>query len=99
MAPGIADPEAAEAAEERKTDRWLLRRISSFLGDPPVEFVMRGGARVRPSAAPVARVTFASRATLVSILADPWVRFGDAYSDGSVIVDGDLVELLEVVYR
>jgi len=99
IAPQAADPEAAEAAEERKTDRWLLRRIFSFLGDPPLEFVVRGGARVRAASAPVARVTFASRATLVSILADPWVRLGDAYSDGSVTVEGDLVELLEVVYR
>jgi len=99
IAPQAADPEAAEAAEERKTDRWLLRRISSFLGEPPLEFVVRGGARVRPASAPVARVTFASRATLVSILADPWVRLGDAYSDGSVTVEGDLVQMLEVVYR
>ena len=58
IAPQAADPEAAEAAEERKTDRWLLRRISSFLGEPPLEFVVRGGARVRPASAPVARVTF-----------------------------------------
>jgi len=99
IAPQAADPEAAEAAEERKTDRWLLRRISSFLGEPPLEFVVRGGARVRAASAPVARVTFASRATLVSVLADPWVRLGDAYSDGSVTVEGDLVQLLEVVYR
>jgi cyclopropane-fatty-acyl-phospholipid synthase len=97
IGPGAT--EAAEAAEERRTDRWLLKRISSFLGDPPVEFAVRGGARVRATAAPVAHVTFASRATLVSILADPWVRFGDAYSDGNVIIDGDLVELLEAVYR
>jgi cyclopropane-fatty-acyl-phospholipid synthase len=97
-AGGAADTEAAETAV-RKTDRWLLKRISSFLGDPPVEFAVRGGARVRATSAPVARVTFASRATLISILADPWVRIGDAYSDGSVAVEGDLVELLEVVYR
>jgi cyclopropane-fatty-acyl-phospholipid synthase len=85
--------------EIRATDRWLLRRISSFLGDPPLEFAVRGGARVRAHSAPLARVTFASRATLVSILADPWMRFGDAYSDGSLTVDGDLVEVLETVYR
>ena len=99
VAPGAADSEAAETAEVRKTDRWLLERISSFLGAPPVEFAVRGGARVRSASPPVARVTFASRATLVSILTDPWVRFGDAYSDGSLVVEGDLVELLEVVYR
>jgi len=99
VAPDAAHSEAAAAADVRATDRWLLRRISSFLGDPPLEFAVRGGARLRTASAPVAHVTFASRATLVSILADPWVRLGDAYSDGSVAVDGDLVGLLEVVYR
>jgi cyclopropane-fatty-acyl-phospholipid synthase len=93
------DTEAADRAEVRAADRWLLKRVSSFLCEPPLEFAIRGGARVRPATAAVARVTFASRATLVSILADPWIRLGDAYSDGSVTVEGDLVEALEVVYR
>jgi cyclopropane-fatty-acyl-phospholipid synthase len=99
VAPGAADSEAAETADVRKTDRWMLRRIASFLGDPPLEFAVRGGARLRAASTPVARVTFASRATLVSIMTDPWVRLGDAYSDGNVTVEGDLVGLLEVVYR
>jgi cyclopropane-fatty-acyl-phospholipid synthase len=94
-----AELDEAPSGEARATGRWLLRRISSFLGDPPVEFAVRGGARLRATSTPVARVTFASRAALVSILADPWMRFGDAYSDGSVTVDGDLVGLLEAVYR
>jgi len=47
----------------------------------------------------VARVTFAGRATLASILADPWLRFGDAYSDGRVAIEGDLVSLLETIYH
>ena len=85
--------------EARKTGRWLLRRVASVLGDPPIEFAIRGGARVRSVAAPVGRVIFESRSHLASILTDPWVRFGDGYSDGSVIVEGDLVEVLEAVYR
>ncbi|HEV2227586.1 MAG TPA: cyclopropane-fatty-acyl-phospholipid synthase family protein [Steroidobacteraceae bacterium] len=97
--PAAPDREAPAPGDVRATDRWLLKRVSSFLGDPPVEFAVRGGARVRAASTPVARVTFASRATLVSTLADPWVRFGDAYSDGSLTVEGDLIELLEVVYR
>jgi len=85
--------------EAAKTGRWLLRRVASILGDPPIEFAIRGGARVRSVAAPIGRVVFASRAHLASILADPWVRFGDGYSDGTVSVEGDLVAVLEAVYR
>jgi cyclopropane-fatty-acyl-phospholipid synthase len=86
-------------AAPRATGRWLLRRVSSFLGDPPLEFSIRGGARICNVATALGRVTFASRAHLASLLADPWVRFGDGYSDGTVKVEGDLVEVLEAVYR
>ena len=80
-------------------DRWLLMRLRGVLGNPAVDFAVRDSARITCSAAPVASVTFASRATLLSILTDPWVRFGDAYSAGDVQIDGDLVWLLEAVYR
>ena len=82
----------------RGLDRRLLARLLGFLGDPPIEFALRGGARAGPEA-PIARVTFASRSTLLWILTDPWVRFGDAYSDGEITVDGDLVSVLESVNR
>ncbi|HVP32456.1 MAG TPA: cyclopropane-fatty-acyl-phospholipid synthase family protein [Steroidobacteraceae bacterium] len=97
-APPAASAEAPPG-EARATGRWLLRRVSSFLGDPPLEFSIRGGARICHVAAPLGRVIFASRAHLASILADPWVRFGDGYSDGTVTVEGNLVEVLEAVYR
>ena len=88
-----------DSLEGSSLDCWLLSRLRSMLGNPPVEFAMGNGARVGSDAAPVARVTFASRATLAFITADPWLRFGDAYSDGSVAIEGDLVSLLETVYR
>ncbi|HWW32795.1 MAG TPA: cyclopropane-fatty-acyl-phospholipid synthase family protein [Steroidobacteraceae bacterium] len=93
------DLDAAPRGEARAAGRWLLRRVSSFLGDPPLEFSIRGGARICNVATALGRVIFASRAHLASLLADPWVRFGDGYSDGTVKVEGDLVEVLEAVYR
>jgi cyclopropane-fatty-acyl-phospholipid synthase len=103
-------PPAAEVAqapltrgnsvEHSSLDYWLLSRLRSLMGNPPVEFALRSGTRVGPSVAtPVARVTFAGRVTLTSILADPWLRFGDAYSDGRVTIEGDLVSLLETIYH
>jgi cyclopropane-fatty-acyl-phospholipid synthase len=95
--------EPAQAAGESpvhgtRVDQWLLSRLLALLGDPPVQFAIEGGGVAGP-AAHVARVTFASRAVLGSVIADPWLRFGDAYSDGDVRIEGDLVELLETVYR
>jgi cyclopropane-fatty-acyl-phospholipid synthase len=80
-------------------DRRLLRQLHAWLGSAPVELAVRDGACVGGGAAPVARVTFASRRTLLSILVDPSLRFGDAYSDGRVTIEGDMVGLLEAVYR
>ena len=93
------DNPSTEPGESPVRDSWLLSKVRSLLGDPPVEFSIRGGDRVRTVKAPVARVTFASRKSLLSILADPWVRFGDSYSDGTLTIEGDLVELLETIYR
>src|SRR5438270_4653490 len=95
--PALTDGGALESSS---FDYWLLSRLRSSLGDPPVEFAMASGVRVGPGdGTPVARVTFASRAALASTMADPWLRFGDAYSDGLVAIDGDLVNLLASVYH
>jgi len=99
-APATPALPAHAPAEGRSFDRWLLTRLKSRLGSPPIELAVRDGACVgTPAGVPVARVTFASRATLLSILTDPAMRFGDAYSNGDVTIEGNLVELLETVYR
>jgi cyclopropane-fatty-acyl-phospholipid synthase len=100
-APEPAAPELPPRShvQDGSSGRWLLSRLREALGSPPVQFAVKGGACVGPASGAVARVTFASRATLASVLADPWMRFGDAYSDGSVAIEGDLVTLLEAVYR
>jgi cyclopropane-fatty-acyl-phospholipid synthase len=97
--PSTAADVQPTASGGSATDRWLLMRLRGALGSPAVDFAVRDSARITCSAAPVASVTFASRATLLSVLTDPWVRFGDAYSAGEVQIDGDLVWLLEAVYR
>lgn len=85
----------------RSLDARLVRRVLGALGNPPLEFVLAWtGERVSvPNLVPVGRVRIADRATLISVLSDPSVRFGDAYSAGKVEVEGDLIELIKVIYR
>jgi cyclopropane-fatty-acyl-phospholipid synthase len=93
-------PARPGAAGGSGLDQWLLTRLRTLLSDPPIELAVAGRARAGPApGASVARVTFASRAALLKILGDPWLRFGDAYRDGQVTIEGDLVSLLEAVYR
>ncbi|HEY6923449.1 MAG TPA: cyclopropane-fatty-acyl-phospholipid synthase family protein [Steroidobacteraceae bacterium] len=84
----------------RSVEARLLSRLLARQGQPPLEFVLWTGERVSAGVTdPVARVNIANRATLFGILADPQVGFGDAYSDGRITVEGDLVRMLETVYR
>ena len=90
----------AGAASGRSVEGRLLGRLLDYLGKPPLEWVLWTGERIAPAgAAVVARIRVASRATLLGILADVQVRFPDAYSEGRLEIEGDLVQLLETVYH
>ena len=78
----------------------LVRRLLSDLGDPPVEFVLWSGERIAPAGtAPAIKIRIHDRSTLFRVLRDPQVQFGDAYSAGKVEVEGDLVQLIALIYR
>lgn len=81
-------------------ERSLARRMIRAIGCPPIRFVLWNGEEITASdAMPVARVVFHDRATFWKVLLDPDLKFGDAYSDGRLNVDGDLVTFLETVHR
>jgi len=44
-------------------------------------------------------VRIGDRRTLLGLIVNPEVHFGDAYSDGRIEVQGDLLELLQTVFR
>jgi cyclopropane-fatty-acyl-phospholipid synthase len=77
----------------------MLRRLLGVLGNPPIEFVLWNGERITTHPAPTAVVRIADRGTLLSLVKDPHIRFGDAYSEGKITIDGDLVQFVELMYR
>src|SRR3984957_19855807 len=84
----------------RFADEWLLSRILQATGSAPVRLLVKGGADVSPSgAAPVATMVIQDRRTLAGVLRHPAMGFGDAYMDGRIEVEGDLVRFLEAVYQ
>lgn len=81
-------------------ERWLVRKLLSRTGGPPVSVVLPGGEELQAAgAAPLARVTFRDRRALWSVFFDPELYFGDRYADGRLEVEGDLGGLLEAVFR
>lgn len=81
-------------------DRWLLSRVYNATGSPPLRLRIKDGPDVGPQRSNgVATVTFKDRATLLRLIRDPEVGFGDAYMDGEIEVEGDFVRLLEATYE
>jgi cyclopropane-fatty-acyl-phospholipid synthase len=77
----------------------LLRRLLSTLGDAPVRMTLWNGETVSTGGADcVAGIRFASRAALLKVFINPDLQLGEAYVDGSVEIEGDLVKLIETVY-
>jgi cyclopropane-fatty-acyl-phospholipid synthase len=102
---GLATPDGAppvaRARRGTSVDARLVRRLLGVLGNPPIEFLLVWtGERIAGQGnAPLIQLRIADRATLVGLVSDPRVRFGDAYSAGRIEVVGDLVQLLEIIYR
>jgi len=97
---GSAPRVARADSEPRSVDARLLRRLLRYFGDPPFGFVLWTGERIATAPADlIAQVHIADRATLLGLMRDLRMRFGDAYSEGRIDIEGDLVGLLEAAYR
>ena len=81
-------------------DRWALGRIRRSVAAAPIRFVLWDGFELRPDLeAPMATIFFKNRRALFAWLADAELNFGDAYMFGAVDIRGDLVGLLQAIYR
>ena len=99
---GASQPtqESRPPSRGQSVEGKLLVRFLSFIGNPPIEFVLWTGERVSTSTAPiVASVRLVDRATLLGLIKDPHIRFGDGYSEGRITIEGDLVQFIEAMYR
>jgi cyclopropane-fatty-acyl-phospholipid synthase len=83
-----------------RIDEWLLQKTYRAAGQPAVGLELRNGAEVSPKdALAVPNIVIQDRNTLLRLLLDPEVEFGDAYSEGRITLKGDLVSALEILYR
>lgn len=86
-------------------ERWLIQRIFRATGDPAVEVELWNGERLtgdrpRSESSPVAgRICVKDRKTLWQLWPDPQLRFGEAYADGRITVEGELTGVLGELNR
>jgi cyclopropane-fatty-acyl-phospholipid synthase len=99
----MADPRSVSGAGTQSVtalDRWIARTLVGLAGNPDVAVALWDGQVVNAvSQNPAARLDVRERRALRRMLLAPDVGFGDSYSDGSIDVEGDLVDCLETVYR
>ncbi|HUI58541.1 MAG TPA: cyclopropane-fatty-acyl-phospholipid synthase family protein [Bryobacteraceae bacterium] len=72
---------------------WLLRAVRRVAGNPGVRIDLQGRNLPAPA------ILYRDRAALVRSILGGECGFGDGYANGHVRVDGDLVTVLEEVYR
>jgi cyclopropane-fatty-acyl-phospholipid synthase len=93
---------SSSRAESASTafDRFALRCIQRPFASAPIRFVLWDGWEAAgPADTPVATIVINNRPALFRWLWDPELNFGEAYMFGAVEVRGDLVRMLEEVYR
>jgi cyclopropane-fatty-acyl-phospholipid synthase len=82
-------------------EEWLLQQLRRSIGDLPIRLILRNREEVPPQSGTesIATVSISDRRTLIELLFNPEIGFGDGYADGRIFVEGDLVQLLEHVLR
>ncbi len=81
-------------------DRWALTRIQQSVSSAPIRFALWDGFELpSPVDPPVATIVFRNRQAVLGWVWDPELYFGEAYMFGGVEIRGDLVSLLEAIYR
>ncbi len=99
----LAEDSPASRASARpagRIDRWILARMRQRLFGIPLRVTLWDGATLGLSDEPeAAEVIVRDRRTLLALVRNPPLAFGDAYAGGRISVRGDLVRLLEAIYR
>jgi cyclopropane-fatty-acyl-phospholipid synthase len=80
-------------------DRWALARIQRSVTSAPIRFVLWDGFELSTAGPAVATILFKNRSALWGWVWDPELNFGEAYMSGAVEIRGDLLALLEAIYR
>jgi cyclopropane-fatty-acyl-phospholipid synthase len=91
-------PSLTGASLGDRLDGLLLRRLATRLGPAPLRYALGRVTVDSPAGSPVATLRFRDRGALLGLVVDPEVRFGDAYAEGRIEVEGALTAALEAAY-
>jgi cyclopropane-fatty-acyl-phospholipid synthase len=95
----VPDRSLADVPVVERLDPLLLRGLATRMGAAPLRYALGRFTVDPPAGSPVATLRFRDRRALLGLLLDPEVHFGDAYADGRIEIEGDLVTALQAAYR
>ncbi|MGE5322104.1 MAG: class I SAM-dependent methyltransferase [Actinomycetota bacterium] len=81
-------------------DRVLFSAVQKAVGPAPVRLAMglpRNNIASVPSAVPT--IWIKDRSTLLALVRNPQINFGDLYGDGRIEIEGDIVDVIERLYQ
>jgi cyclopropane-fatty-acyl-phospholipid synthase len=87
------------ARRPRGLDGRLFRLLRTHLAGSGLRLRFWDGTELDPDGEVAATLTVKDRLTLLRLVWDPELHFGDAYASGRVEMEGDFVGALESVYR
>src|SRR5690242_7346523 len=83
-----------------QVDNLLLKALRKIVGRAPVRLAIGPAAEeISDATVSLPAIRIKDRATLLRMLANPEMGFGDSFSEGKVEIEGDLVSVLEMIYR
>lgn len=87
-------------AESTRVDRWTLARIKQSVASAPIRFALWDGFALESNVGPsIGSIVFRNRRALLSWVWNPDLNFGEAYMFEAVEIQGNLVAVLEAIYR
>lgn len=83
-----------------RLDEWLSGKLLQAIGHPPVSIKLWNNREIGcGTITPVARIKIMNRTALLTLLSNPVFYFGELYSAGTVDIEGNLPEFLDIIYR
>ncbi len=79
--------------------RWLAK-LWEWVGRPPVQLELWDGTQLGAEAnAAVGRVVFRDPGVMAGLIWDPSLALGDRYTDGRIVIEGDLPTVLTAIFQ
>ena len=104
MSDAVTTPDASSATGARPRafaalDPLVARALLTLIGARSLDLVLHDGRVVSSGATPAdMRLTFKTPSALWRVLANPEFQFGELYTRGEIVVEGDLTSFLEGTY-